>query len=967
MSRKLTCFCVFVLFMCAGTTHADLVAHWSLDDGSGDVAADVTGNGHDGALIDGPEWAEGLYGGALRFGGSPAKVDVPYSADLNPEEFTTIVWANPDPSGSGHRSPLTSRDDFPARGYILYAEPGNTWEFWIGDGSAWAAARGSAVALGEWTHVAGTYEEGNLKLYLNGELDTEGSGTISANTARPLRIGAGQTDGPGNYFWVGLIDDAAVFNHALTQAEIQSAMSGISPRELAAKPDPEEGAEDVLRDTVLSWTPGIYAGTHNVYVGESVEDVGSATVPTAGGLDDSAYDPGRLEFGKSYFWRVDEVNASPDKTVHEGAVWNFTVEPYSIRVAADAIAVTASSTNINSDPNLIIDGSGLDQDGKHSNAPADMWQSAPADPSPWLMFEMDKVQKLDTMVLWNSNHSSESVIGWGIKDVEIETSLDGVEWTVVPGISQLMRGPGSVPSEAQVVDMGLTLARYVRLNIVNNWGGLLPQYGVAEVQFYSLPTQARTPVPASGSADVLPDAVVTWRAGREAGQHTIYLSMDSNAVADGSAQSVSSNINSLDLGSLDLELGQTYYWRVDEVNDAETPAITTGEVWSMSTSDSLVVDDFESYNNLSPDRPFQAWLDGIGYSVDEFFPVAYGGNDTGAAIGHDIWTVSSPYFDGDIMDTARAMGGSDQSMPFYYSNTGAVVSQTDRTFAQSQDWTVGGAKTLSIGVLGQADNTGTLYVKINNTKKMYEGDLTAPIWTSWEIDLASLGIPLNSVTTVSLGVDGAVASGLVLIDEIRLYRAVPEPAETVSLVNDFDALAVGSSMHDVPGWEGWYGDARWGAKIVDTIAYSGSNALEIVGTRDDVVPNWPLVDSGMYVATVMQYVPASSTNGLMYFGPLSAYGNDSATWLGTLLSNCNLGLVYVDDLDSGSRTETPLIRDQWVELRIVMNFDNNTCDFYYGNVALGTLPCPSAQGFDIWPDDDVDVLYYDDFRFESPQ
>ena len=38
MSRKLTCFCVFVLFVCAGITHADLVAHWNLDDGSGDVA-----------------------------------------------------------------------------------------------------------------------------------------------------------------------------------------------------------------------------------------------------------------------------------------------------------------------------------------------------------------------------------------------------------------------------------------------------------------------------------------------------------------------------------------------------------------------------------------------------------------------------------------------------------------------------------------------------------------------------------------------------------------------------------------------------------------------------------------------------------------------------------------------------------------------------------------------------------------
>jgi len=105
----------------------------------------------------------------------------------------------------------------------------------------------------------------------------------------------------------------------------------------------------------------------------------------------------------------------------------------------------------------------------------------------------------------------------------------------------------------------------------------------------------------------------------------------------------------------------------------------------------------------------------------------------------------------------------------------------------------------------------------------------------------------------------------------------------------------------------------------------------------------------------------------MYFGPLSSYGAswDDTAWLGTLLSNCSTGFVYVNELDAGSRTETPLIRDQWVELRIVMNFDSDACEFYYGDVLLGTLACPSAQGFDIWPDENVDVIYYDDFRFQS--
>ncbi|MCP4454961.1 MAG: hypothetical protein GY809_26170, partial [Planctomycetes bacterium] len=56
----------------------------------------------------------------------------------------------------------------------------------------------------------------------------------------------------------------------------------------------------------------------------------------------------------------------------------------------------------------------------------------------------------------------------------------------------------------------------------------------------------------------------------------------------------------------------------------------------------------------------------------------------------------------------------------------------------------------------------------------------------------------------------------------------------------------------------------------------------------------------------------------------------------------------------------------WIQLRLVLNFDADTCDFYYGDVHLGTSECPSIQAFDIYPDGDVDVVYYDDFRFESP-
>jgi hypothetical protein len=274
--------------------------------------------------------------------------------------------------------------------------------------------------------------------------------------------------------------------------------------------------------------------------------------------------------------------------------------------------------------------------------------------------------------------------------------------------------------------------------------------------------------------------MVTWRPGREAAQHTIYVDTDASAVADGSAFSVSTSTNSLAIGALDAQLGTTYYWKVDEVNDAASPSVWSGPVWSLSTTPFLVVDDFESYGNLSPDRPFQTWLDGFGYSADEFFPVAYGGNGTGSGIGHDIWSPSSPYFNGSIMETGNALAGIGQSMPFYYTNTGGVASITERTFAEPQDWTVGGAKTLSIAFNGQAGNTGTLFILINNAKVTYQrdnGNISRGAWQAWNIDLATVNTTLSNVTKLTLGVEGTGAAGMILFDDIRLY---PKAGEVIT-------------------------------------------------------------------------------------------------------------------------------------------------------------------------------------------
>jgi hypothetical protein len=69
-------------------------------------------------------------------------------------------------------------------------------------------------------------------------------------------------------------------------------------------------------------------------------------------------------------------------------------------------------------------------------------------------------------------------------------------------------------------------------------------------------------------------------------------------------------------------------------------------------------------------------------------------------------------------------------------------------------------------------------VKVNSSKVVYDGDaadIAKVEWKQWNIDLASLGIDLQNVTKLSIGIDGNGASGTLYIDNVRLYRSAPEP------------------------------------------------------------------------------------------------------------------------------------------------------------------------------------------------
>jgi hypothetical protein len=558
---------------------------------------------------------------------------------------------------------------------------------------------------------------------------------VSVNGGRQL---VGQYDAVAFSTFEGTFDPAADF----------LLPGGPGSVALAFDPQPAADAVDVLRNVVLSWSAGQFAATHDVYLGTSFADVNDATrgnpmgALVEQGQEDTTLNVGRLEFGQTYYWRVDEVNAAPDNTIYKGDVWSFTVEPYAYPLKVKA--ATASNAQPNMGPENTINGSGLNADGQHGTELTTMWMTTGAKPA-WIQYEFDKVYLLNGLQVWNSNQQIEAFLGFGAKTVTIEYSTDGQTWTALENVPEFAKASGTTTYAANTtVDMAGVMAKFVRLTIEASWGGM-PQTGLSEVQFYYVPLAAREPQPQSGEAHVLPYATLSWRAGRQAASHQVYFGTDAgnlSLVATADDPSFEPEMN----------LAQTYFWKVVEVNAAEAVPEWESDVWSFSTAAALVVDGFESYtNDMDAGKAiFQTWTDGYNVATN------------GSIVGHG----EAPFAERTIVRTGM------QSMPFSYDNSGgATISEATRTFDDAQDWTAYGSQILSIAFYGAADNAGTLYLKINNTKVPYSGEaanLQKAEWQQWTIDLASTGASLKNVTKLVIGVEGAGAAGTLFFDDIEL-------------------------------------------------------------------------------------------------------------------------------------------------------------------------------------------------------
>jgi len=721
MCKKLIYFVSFVLVLnlvLMSSVQADLIGYWRFDETSGTIAADSAGGDNDGTLIgDQLEWTAGRAGGALSFPGLPddACVEFP-TTGMSATAGTVAMWgylADPQPETDGrYFFGHTTQPQWTNRVQI-YMQEGTTPSRLLDIGLGDSHTRDTDIMelpLEEWLHVALTWDSGNYVVYVNGEEVSSGTYTGMSTIHPVANIGNDGSSGPYEGF-AGLLDEVRLYDNALSADQIRAAMKAAA-FPLASSPRPKDGSMILDTWANISWFPGDFAVSHDVYLGDNFDDVNDGAEGTFQGNQAGTFIvvgfpgfayPDGLVPGTTYYWRIDEVNDTEPNSPWKGKVWSFSI------------------------------------------APKTAYDPDPADGA--------ELVETDVELSWTKGFGAKlHTVYFGDSFEDVNNAAEGL-----PLGAATYTPPGPLKS-------GKTYYwRVDEFDIIETHKG--------DVWSFTTLGAVVSLKPSNGAVDVKQTQVLSWSPGDYAASHEVYFGTDKEVVRNANTGSPeykgTRNLGSESYDPGKLEWDATYYWRVDEVNNTNPDSPWIGPVWSFTTADFLIVDDFESYNDLDPDDPesnriFNVWIDG------------YDDPTNGSLVGYD----TPPFAEQTIVHSGN------QSMPLYYDNS-VGYSEATLTLTYPRDWTENGVNTLTIWFRGDSDNAAeTLYVALNGSAVVnHDNPNAAQInkWTKWNIDLqafADQGVNLANVNTIALGLGNknnpvAGGSGTMYFDDIRLYAPAP--------------------------------------------------------------------------------------------------------------------------------------------------------------------------------------------------
>ena len=722
MSKKLiyvasSVFCLSLIL--TNTSNADLVGWWRLDEGSGITVNDSSDNEHHGTVQGTPEWGFGPegFGGALDFSGTTGAYCGVFDPTGGTGTFTLTLWCLWDGSQSIQHF-CTKSNGWGADTAMFqievkggHADPARVDRLHI----AYQAAPQAVLNLvphNEWVHLALVFDGTHATGYRNGVDDVGPQPTgIGPNVDAPIIIGASHA-AEGRTF-MGLLDDVRLFDEALPAGQIQAIMQGGGATyAFAYAPNPADG--DLLTDiwANLSWRAGDFAVSHDIYFGDNFDDVSAGAESTFQGNQDGTF----LVVGFPGF-------PFPDGLV-PGTTYYWRIDEVN-----------------DTEPNSPWQG----EVWSFSIPPKTTYFPNPADGA--------ESVALDTRLSWTAGYGAKlHTVYFGDNFDDVNNAAGGLPQgsvTYTPGPLQLSKTYYWRVDEFDVVET----------HKGNVWS-FTTEGGVAN------------PEPANGAVDVKQTPNLTWVPGVYAASHQVYFGADKEAVKNADTSSPeykgTRDLDSESFGPGQLEWNTTYYWRIDEVNNANADSPWTGPLWSFTTANFVIIDDMESYNDLDETDPgsnriYLAWIDGF---------------DNPATNGSVVGNFDPPFAEQTIVHNGN------QSMPMAYDNA-VGKSEATLTLTSNRDCTVKGVNTLTIWFRGSAGNAAeNLYVALNGNAVVNHDNPDAAqrtAWTEWNIDLqafADQGVNLANVNTITLGLGNknnpvAGGSGMMYFDDIRLYALVP--------------------------------------------------------------------------------------------------------------------------------------------------------------------------------------------------
>jgi hypothetical protein len=423
-------------------------------------------------------------------------------------------------------------------------------------------------------------------------------------------------------------------------------MQGVGEYPYALGPDPADGALYSATWVTLSWRPGDLAASHDVYMGDNFDDVNNAT-------RDSELFRGNQALDTVFYFAGFAPGAYPDGLV-PGTTYYWRIDEVN-----------------DAEP----DGPWKGEVWSFMVPPKTAYSPVPSDGAEFV--------DPDVRLTWTPGYGS-----------KVHYVVFGEDY------DEVNNAPSGSPSTLSFNPGPLKLAKtyYWR---VDESDGVETYKG----QVWSFTTEGAVsgPIPADGAVDVEASATLGWAAGAVAASHDVYFGTDADAVANATKDSPEYKgpkaLGEESYNPGKLIMNTTYFWRIDEVNDVNPDSPWVGHVWSFTTGDYFVIDDFEDYNS-GDNQIWFAWHDGLGAGSPDT-PDYLPGNGTGSAVGDET---TASYTEETIVHAGN------QSMPVAFDNDkqGYInYSEVEYTLTDQRDWTEQGVAELSLWFRGYPAPVGS--------------------------------------------------------------------------------------------------------------------------------------------------------------------------------------------------------------------------------------------------------------------